>query len=117
MGEYRANSDKMQWQAVLVVMGLMVNQTGGQCLPNGEWCYQDDECCAGECSHYWPPTTTPVFGSCGPVPDCQAENNWCKQDWDVACCPGLTCVTREDIPEGLTQWGMCTQLQNSIVGT
>ena len=44
---------------------------GGQCLEDGEYCWGEEECCSGLCSHHWPPTTTPLFGECGPVPECQ----------------------------------------------
>ena len=44
---------------------------GGQCLEDGEYCWAEEECCSGLCSHHWPPTTTPLFGECGPVPECQ----------------------------------------------
>ena len=36
----------------------------------------------GECSHHWPPTTTPVFGQCGPVPECQVSSVTCDT-WHV----------------------------------
>ena len=44
---------------------------GGQCLEDGEYCWGEEECCSGLCSHHWPPTTTPLFGECGPIPECQ----------------------------------------------
>ena len=52
---------------------------GVQCLDDAEYCYSDYECCSGVCSHHWPPTTTPVFGTCGPVPDCQVKQLKNKQ--------------------------------------
>ena len=50
---------------ILVTVSLHLSQGLGetrQCLADGEYCYSGEECCAGVCSHHWPPTTTPVFG-------------------------------------------------------
>ena len=115
-------------------------ETEWPCLEDGDYCWGPEECCsgpltwllscqswpyhAGECSHHWPPTTTPVFGECGPVPECQVRHMrlvsahiwwscdqgrdmWCKEEWgDAQCCEGLTCVP-VDVDEGMTEWGMC----------
>ena len=50
---------------------VIVNQE--DCLDDGSYCYDASECCSQECHHHWPPTTTPVFGVCGDVPDCQVR--------------------------------------------
>ena len=68
-------------------------EAGTQCLEDGNYCWEPEECCTGgyhnhsyesyqplscdegECSHHWPPTTTPVFGQCGAAPECQARYN------------------------------------------
>ena len=70
----------------------LVTEATRQCLEDGDYCWDPEECCTGmiwilpcqslsyhggECSHHWPPTTTPVFGQCGPVPECQVS--WSHQ--------------------------------------
>ena len=75
-----------------------------QCLDDSSYCYDDSECCSGVCSHHWPPTTTPVFGVCGEVPECQALDMWCKDEWsDAQCCDQLHCVNIDG-----ENWGLCT---------
>ena len=90
-------------KVLLVVTVCLVQTSLGQCLTDGEYCYDDESCCAGVCSHHWPPTTTPVFGVCGSEAPCQQETVWCRDGWDDAtCCPGLVCVNIEG-----QSWGYC----------
>ena len=92
---------------VLVVLTVQLVQSSlGQCLTDGEYCYEDLECCTGTCSHHWPPTTTPLFGECGEVGPCQPTTAWCREGWtDATCCDGLTCVNIQ----GET-WGYCWEI-------
>lgn len=50
-----------------------------ECLDDGSYCYEANECCSQECNHHWPPTTTPVFGVCGEVPECQVTSRDFKE--------------------------------------
>merc|ERR1712241_863175 len=88
---------------VLVMTGWLLTGILSQCETDGEYCFSDSECCSGLCSRHWPPTTTPIFGVCGEISDCQAESEWCREGWsDATCCEGLLCVNID----GLT-WGYC----------
>ena len=74
------------------------------CLGDGQYCFDDAECCAEFCNHHWPPTTTPVFGECGLPEPCQGNGIWCKNGWaDATCCDGMECVYFD----AEVDWGTC----------